>query len=140
MRLGHTPYGYRIENGAAVINEEEAEKVRTVFQAYISGRGFRDSAGVAGLEMSHTSVKRILKNRHYIGDDFYPAIVAREEFDAAEAEHRKRLETTGKGYGTRKARTGPGVKTAFIIRPAVRKLKDPYEQAEYIYSLIESEG
>ena len=140
MRLGHTPYGYRIENGAAVINEEEAEKVRTVFRAYISGRGFRDSAGAAGLEMTHTSVKRLLRNRHYIGDDFYPAIVGREEFDAAGAEHRRRLETTGKVYGTRKSRTGPGIRTAFIIRPAVRKLKDPYEQAEYIYSLIESEG
>lgn len=29
--MGHTPYGYRIENGAAVINEAEAECVKRIF-------------------------------------------------------------------------------------------------------------
>ena len=31
-KLGHTPYGYRIENGIAVICENEAEQVRKVYE------------------------------------------------------------------------------------------------------------
>jgi hypothetical protein len=28
MTMGHTPYGYRIENGKAVIDEEAAAKIK----------------------------------------------------------------------------------------------------------------
>lgn len=28
--MGHTPYGYRIENGCAVIKEAEAAKIRNL--------------------------------------------------------------------------------------------------------------
>lgn len=30
--MGHTPYGYRIENGCAVIHEEEAAKIRKLYE------------------------------------------------------------------------------------------------------------
>lgn len=33
----HIPYGYRIENGVAVIDESQAEQVRTLFSGYLSG-------------------------------------------------------------------------------------------------------
>ena len=32
------------------------------------------------------------------------------------------------------------VKTHFTMKPIMRQTKDPYEQAAYIYSLIESEA
>ena len=37
--MGHTPYGYRIENGIAVIDEEAAEVVREIFRLYNDGVG-----------------------------------------------------------------------------------------------------
>ena len=33
----HTPHGYRIENGKAVIDETAAERVRALFAFYLSG-------------------------------------------------------------------------------------------------------
>ena len=41
--------------------------------------------------VSNASVKWLLQNRHYLGDEFYPAIINRQTFDAAEAERLCRL-------------------------------------------------
>ena len=35
----NVPYGYRLENGQMVIVEEEAERIRKVFELYLSGMG-----------------------------------------------------------------------------------------------------
>ena len=35
--MGHTPYGYSIENGCATIKEDDAEKIRKLYENYISG-------------------------------------------------------------------------------------------------------
>ena len=35
--MGHTPFGYRIENGVAVIDEDAAGKLRTLYANYLSG-------------------------------------------------------------------------------------------------------
>lgn len=67
--MGHTPYGYRIENGAAVINESEAECIRQIFDNYISGMSLAESAKAAGHPVVHSSVKRILCRECYTLDD-----------------------------------------------------------------------
>lgn len=33
----------------------------------------------------YSSAKRMMRNSHYLGDDFYPAIIDKESFDAVEA-------------------------------------------------------
>lgn len=35
--MGHTPFGYRIENGKAVIDEAAAAHVRDLYKNYLSG-------------------------------------------------------------------------------------------------------
>lgn len=35
--MKHTPYGYRIIGGKAVVNEEEAEIIRKICDNYLSG-------------------------------------------------------------------------------------------------------
>ena len=45
----HIPYGYRIENGVAVIDEGQAEQVRTLFSGYLSGLALVPAAEAAGL-------------------------------------------------------------------------------------------
>lgn len=35
--MGHTPFGYRIENGIAVIDESAAAKLRQLYKNYLSG-------------------------------------------------------------------------------------------------------
>ena len=42
--------------------------------------------------MTHSSVKKMLRNVHYLGDDFYPAIIDKNTFDTFEAELQRRAE------------------------------------------------
>ena len=88
--MGHTPLGYRIENGIAVIDEEAADKVRQLYKNYLSGLSLTNAAKEAGINALHAGSKRIMQNKHYLGDDFYPAIIDKETFIAAGREIRRR--------------------------------------------------
>ena len=137
MRQGHLPYGYRIVDGTAVIDEGQARQVMGIFEAYLSGRGYIDAARSVGLEMYHSSVKRMLQTRHYLGDDFYPAIIDRETFEAAEAERLRRAAYLGREW-ERKPEARKPIPYSFHMGTVAQKYKDPYKQAAYAYSLIES--
>ena len=139
MSRGHTPFGYRMENGAAVIVPEEAAQIRKIYDGYLAGLSYCEAARDVGLTMQHGSVKRLLQNTHYLGDEFYPAIIESKTFDAAEAE-RKRLEIMGRTNIKKAEPKAHEVKTHFTMKPIMRQTEDPYEQAAYIYSLIESEA
>ena len=139
MGRGHTPFGYRIQNGSAVIVPDEAEQIRKIYAGYLAGQSFIEAARNAGLTMQHSSVKRLLQNKHYLGDEFYPAIVDKKTFHAAEKERLHRLEIMGRNYKTRTETEDRKVMTRFSMKPITQKLTDPFEQAAYIYSLIESE-
>ena len=139
MGRGHTPFGYRIENGCAVVNADEAEQIRKVYAGYLSGQGYIEAAKSAGLTMTHSVVKRMLRNRHYRGDDFYLEIIDQKIFDAAEAERQKRLEIMGRSDGRKLLKEGRKVYIRFSIGTIAETHEDPYVQAAYIYSLIESE-
>lgn len=34
--MGHTPYGYRIEDGKAVVDEKTSEQVKELFSGYLA--------------------------------------------------------------------------------------------------------
>ena len=137
--MGHTPYGYRIESGCAVINEEEAAKIRNLYENYIAGMAQSTAAIEAGIETYHSSAKRLMQNRHYLGDDFYPAIIDQETFDKAE---KIRLERAGKLGRLNLLKSSKPIKvpTHFRFAEADEEYEDPRLQAEYLYSLIESEA
>lgn len=137
--MGHTPYGYKIEGGKAVIDEETANQVQQIFEYYLDGESLTTAASKAGLKMFHGGVSRMLKNPHYLGDEYYPAIIDWETFDKAEAERLRRAEALGRirePEGQEKIE----IPVSFRTRQAERKYDDPFLQAEYAYSLIESEG
>lgn len=96
MNRRHTPYGYRIENGSAVICEEQAEQIRKIYEGYLGGFSLRGAAKEAGMEATHSSVKRLLQNPHYLGDEFYLAIIDQETFDAFAVERQRRVEALGR--------------------------------------------
>lgn len=50
--MGHTPFGYRIENGKAVIDEAAAAQVRDLCKNYLSGLSLTNAAKEAGLAYS----------------------------------------------------------------------------------------
>lgn len=139
MKQGHTPLGYRIIGGKAVVSDEDTAKVKLIFAAYLDGQSMRNAAEQAGLKLMHASVKRILSNRHYLGDEFYPAIIDAETFDAAENERKRREEALGRDKLPKKEPDTRVPSIKFRMGKAVQTYKEPYSQAEYLYSLIESE-
>ncbi|WP_337593001.1 recombinase family protein [Ruminococcus sp.] len=126
-------YGYKIINGKATVDEQEAAIIIKIFNGYLSGMSLRDAAVNAGKAMVHSTVKRIICNFCYVGDDFYPAIISRQTFSRANAELIRRSEM----HGGKKRLQAPPVYTKFEIAVPERHYDDPVAQAEYIYSLIE---
>ena len=57
MNKGHTPFGYRIQNGIAVVCKEEVRQIKQIYKGYLSGMSYMDAAEQVGLHMNHGSVK-----------------------------------------------------------------------------------
>lgn len=83
-------YGYKVENGEIKIDEHEASVIVGIFNAYISGMSMTNAAKNAGQPFCHSTVKRILQNACYVGDDSHPAIINKNTFSRANAELIKR--------------------------------------------------
>ena len=132
------PYGYKIEKGKALIDEVQAKQVRMLFKGYLSGLAYVVAAEEVGLKLSHPSVKRILQNKRYLGDKYYPAIIDQETFERAEAERFKRQRKLGRIFPDKPVEECRPA-TKFIMPKAGKIFNDPFKQAEYAYSLIESE-
>lgn len=78
------------------MDETQAEQVRAFFKEYISGKALMVAAETVGLKLFHGSTGRMLRNTHYLGDDYYPAIIDRELFDKAEEQRQARAGQLGR--------------------------------------------
>lgn len=136
--MSHTPFGYQIENGKAVIDIEAAEQIKTLFHSYLSGDSLATAAKKASIKSFHAGIGRILRNTCYLGDDYYPAIIDQETFIATEVERIKRAEKLGR-IRKQKEEVMINFPTDFYMNEAVQQFNDPFQQAEYSYSLIEME-
>ena len=136
--MGHTPLGYRIENGVAVVDEKAAEQVQALYQSYLSGGSLRTVAIKVGIDAFHAGIGKILKNRHYLGDDYYPAIIDPDIFAAVQKERIRRASALGR---IREPKEDKAViySTTFHIIEGAQIYEDPFAQASYAYNLIESE-
>ena len=136
--MGHTPYGYRIENGKAVVDEIASEKVKYLYKGYLEGLSLKDAAKKAGIDCYHATASKMLQNKHYLGDEFYPPIIDEDTFEKAKTEKQKRAEKLGRVWDPKEeAQVDPEMK--FKAKPLEEKYDNPFKQAEYAYSLIESE-
>jgi hypothetical protein len=136
--MAHIPYGYIIKIGMAIIDGKAANQVKELFHAYLSGLSLVDAARRAGIDRCHSSIANMLTCKRYLGDDFYPPIIDEDTFKQAEAERIKRARMLGR------IREQAEPKKAFVrmrfTAPSPESLyEDPFAQAEYAYSLIESE-
>ena len=98
----------------------------------------RTAANKVGIDAFHAGIGKILKNRHYLGDDYYPAIIDPDTFAAVQEERFKRASALGRIREPKedKAAIYP---TTFHIIEGTQVYDDPFAQAAYAYSLIESE-
>ena len=90
------------------------------------------------IHATHSVVKRLMLNPRYLGDNFYPAILTPEISQAVEAE-RQRRDALFKGTRYTREDAEVIIPTSFTMRKFSQKYKDPVQQAEYAYSMIESE-
>ena len=105
MAQRHIPLGYCIRNGNAVIEPTTAAIVRNIFIDYQNGKStYQIAEMLAGQgilnanhkpKWYHGSIGRILENRIYLGDDFYPLLIERELFQSVQ----KRREIQRKDLG-----------------------------------------
>jgi len=136
--MSHTPFGYRIENGKAVIDIEAAEQIKTLFHSYLSGDSLATAAKKAGITAFHAGIGRMLRNTRYFGDEYYPDIIDPDTFTAAEAERIRRAEKLGRIYEPQEEKEVV-YPSAFRMNKATEEFDDPFGQAEYVYCLIEVE-
>lgn len=137
--MEHTPYGYRIVQGKAVIDDQEAANLRKICENYLSGMSFMKAAADVGIAMKHSVVKHMIQNKRYLGDDFYPAILTEETARRIEEERLRREKALGRDKLRRKEDDAAQIPASFKMPKVQMKYEDPIKQAEYAYSLIESE-
>ena len=123
----------------AVIDEDRPESIDKLYEYYLSGLALTVAAKKAGVNANHSSVGKILRNRRYLGDEYYPQIVDKDTFDAAEVERQKRAEKLGR-IKEPKEHQEITVPITFGIDVIEQKYEDPFRQAEYAYSQIAKEA
>lgn len=136
--MAHIPVGYKIVDGCAVVDETAAEQIRATYRYYFEGKSLINAAKEAGFKMNHASVKRMLSNKKYLGTDYYPQIIDEETQTRFLEELTRRAGNLGRLNRKCKERNIT-IPTSFRFKPAELTFADPFVQAEYIYSLIESE-
>ena len=92
--MGHTPFGYKIENGIAVIDQPAADKLRQLYKNYLSGMSLSKAASAAGIKTYHGTAKRLMETAHYLGDSFYPAIIDKGTYQKAQEERKRQATDT----------------------------------------------
>ena len=137
--MGHTPFGYKIVGGKAVIDETSAGQIRKLYENYLSGLSLENVAKEVGINTYHGTVKNILSNRHYLGDAFYPAIIDEETFTKAALEGDRRSERLGRNNRVQAPKVKKAPTSFNFTESIVIQGVTPVEQAEYLYTLIESE-
>lgn len=132
--MTHTPFGYIIEDGKAVIDEINAEKVRRLFHEYVECGSMRAAAKKAGIDKTHSMIGRFLKNKVYVGTEYYPQIVDENTFAKVQEIRKSNARSQNR---IREYKVPPKVEIGtFAIGKVTKKYDDPYKQAEYAYSQI----
>lgn len=75
------PTATALKTAAPRLKRMKANKIRKLYENYLSGMALAKAAAAAGIETYHGTAKRLMENRHYLGDDFYPAIIDQETYD-----------------------------------------------------------
>ena len=128
-------YGYAIRDGRLEIQEKEAENIRKIFKNYLAGNALIKSAELAGLKKNSSSVKRLLSNKKYLGNDIYPKIIDEESFEKAGQMLKERAVAMGRVW--EKEEEIIKVPCKFRYKEEETLPLDPFERANYKYRLIE---
>lgn len=102
MMQRHMPIGYKLVDGKIQLDEPKAAVVKRIFADYLSGAstsalakrltemGFPNANNKAS--WNHGSIGKILENVKYLGDEFYPQMIAAELFEQVQKRRKERCE------------------------------------------------
>ena len=82
------------------------------------------AAEMVGLKLFHGSAGRMLRNTHYLGDEYYPAIIDQELFDKAEEERQSRASQLGR-VRELKVKETPAVPLHFTMGKQIQEFDNP---------------
>lgn len=90
--------------------------------------------------MAHSTVRRMLQRKCYLGDAFYPAILEKETYARANAEWQHRADVMQRLGKTRRKPVCPQTKFLLELPQQIPELdgNTPFQQAEYLYHLIQN--
>lgn len=106
MMQRHMPIGYKMVNGKIQIDKTKEKVVKKVFKDYLSGvstyslakeltaMGFLNANNKPS--WNHSSIGRILENIKYLGDDLYPQMIEKEQFEQVQNRRKERCQTLGR--------------------------------------------
>ena len=129
-------YGYKIVDGRAVVDRAAQKRIQLLFRNYLAGMSLSKAAEEAGIHIPHGMTAKLLSNRHYLGDSFYPQIIDKSTFEKAAVARRHRAEKLGR-TNLKKPTVQKMAPTAFTLAKIEEYYDDPARQAEYLYSLIQ---
>lgn len=93
MKNRNIPFGYRYENGAVVIHPDEAEILKSIFDAYLggdslltiakrlNGNGIEYAPGVIGWNKAR--LMRMIEDKRYIGTEMIPQLIDSDTLNTA---------------------------------------------------------
>ena len=133
--MAHIPYGYKIENGRAVIISKEADRIHLLYNAFLQGLSIDAAGKKAGIPLSRSAVGKILSNPVYLGDDYYPQVIE-------ESLYRKvQLERSGRSNSSARGSSAPPAmqfQTSFRLVNLPEKEGNAVIDAQNLYASIES--
>ncbi len=133
--MAHIPYGYIISEGKAQIDPSCAENLVQFLKKYLGGLSIEEAG--CHIPLGRTSLGKILQNKVYLGDDYYPRIIDAEMFAMVQEERRRRYEAHGCPSKATPLDTVP-IRTSFRMKKIKEKYADPKRQAEYVYKQIKN--
>ena len=84
------PFGYCVINGKYALNTAESEAVQKIFSDYINGKSLKTIAAEMQVPYNtnkkgwnHNMVCRVLENKKYIGENGYPQMITKHDFEQA---------------------------------------------------------
>lgn len=136
--MAHTPFGYEIVDGKIEIHAREAEQLKLLIASYLSGQSLANAARESGINRSHGGITRILTDERYLGNELFPRLISKEQFEQLKNERFKRAKKLGRLNRTKEEE--PFISCfKFTIGEVEDKYDNPIKQAEYVYSLIKEE-
>ena len=135
--MAHIPYGYKIQNGRAVIISEEAVRIRSLYHAFLEGLSIDSAGKKTGIPLSRSAVGKILSNRVYLGDGYYPPLIEESLYKRVQEERAGRTPASPSARRSSVPATIP-IRTAFYLSSPPEKKGNAAFDAQSLYESIEA--